>query len=172
LNATNLVLLLVIIVLAVAVLLLSGILEIPGADDTTTPPTRQPGVKPQGDTGSGGKDQGGKTMQVARSQNAERDACHEDCDKECGDDVTDCRDDCEDLFESVCQQAGDVLAGCNFGCQFIPIPPGPGLNPRVLCFEKCLDAFKQQCDEDDYEDCVDKCPSGYQTCLKDCYRDC
>jgi hypothetical protein len=122
-------------------------------------------------TGLGGKP-GGAGHVASPIKPGSLEECQGICDWECANDMTFCQQQCEGQHDSTCQDASQLLLSCNFACQFLPIPPGPGPNPRVACFDKCMDSFENACSNSQLPSCLNSCTSEYHVCQKDCYGDC
>jgi hypothetical protein len=76
-----------------------------------------------------------------------KEACQETCDNSC-----------EDKYDPKAAETEVKLAACNHNCQFVPIPPGPG-----LCWDLC---------EAEYDEAMENHNDDFDDCKDDCYDDC
>jgi len=143
-----------------------------GTGEGLTRPDIDFGKESSGGKDSGGIQQGGKTMQVTKPNDPERDACHDACDTECEKKINNCVTKCETKYEEVCEEASKTLIACNIACMHVPMAPGPGPSARMDCFNGCVDIFDKACSNQGMQNCLDDCPSNYQVCEKNCYSDC
>jgi len=154
--------------------LISGCICTPSQNPNQGPQSQDPGkltrpdINPQGS--QGGKP--GGSGQVAKPDDPARESCQNKCGEKCTKKVNDCVEDCKLKYESVCEEASKAFAGCNIACMHVPMSPSPGPSPRLDCFKACQLIFKDSCNSQGLTGCTQICPGQYQTCEKDCIKDC
>jgi len=93
--------------------------------------------------------------------------CKDQCDNNCNIEQENCVDDCQNDYDEIYTAANELLAMCNYNCQFIPVPPGP-----AQCLNLCKEDFEKNTYKIDLNECKSDCNDKENICLEDCYSDC